>query len=96
MEIDTGTRPEPAAAAAVQSPAVEAPPHHKLVLLTILGAYPALLGYSALLGFLLPSWPKPVTMLIIVIFMVPTITYIIQPLLKKIFHAWLYPPVRPK
>jgi antibiotic biosynthesis monooxygenase (ABM) superfamily enzyme len=35
-------------------------------------------------------------MLIVVAFMVPSITYVIQPLLKKIFHAWLYPPARSK
>ena len=59
--------------------------------ITILALYPPLLGLNTLLSFLFPDWPKGILLMLSVLILVPTMTYLIMPWTTKLFRSWLYP-----
>jgi len=69
----------------------EEPAHrHKLVLLTWLGTYPAItLVVWLLLPALLERLPLPATTLILSAIVVPIVSYVTVPLLRRAFGPWL-------
>jgi uncharacterized protein len=73
------------------APASAQPARYKMALLTMLALYPPLLALSTLLSYLLRGWPRPLLMLLIVLLLVPAMTYLIMPWTTRLFRAWLYP-----
>ncbi|MFC4455856.1 antibiotic biosynthesis monooxygenase [Deinococcus sonorensis] len=74
------------------SPTLRQPPRWKMVLLTVLALYPTSLLVNLTLGPLLGHLPLVVRVLFQSLLIVPTMTYLVMPLITRGFAAWLSPP----
>lgn len=61
----------------------------KLTLLTWAGAYAIIMAVLALSGPTLASWPLPVRALALSGLMVASMTWVIMPLMWRLFRPWL-------
>ncbi|MFM1873235.1 MAG: hypothetical protein RL398_2657 [Planctomycetota bacterium] len=66
------------------------PNRHKMVLLTWLGIWPTItLVLTFALPELLPRFPLPVVTLIVTALVVPLMSYLVMPLLLRLFGPWV-------
>ena len=71
-------------------PAPAQPPRYKQAIITWLGVYPALTLILAILGPVMESWPLPLRTLLVTLLMVPALTWLILPFLRRMFQSWLF------
>lgn len=71
--------------------AIVPPPRWKMAIMTLLGVYPASLLLGVTVGNWIGGWPMPVSALIIGALMVILLTWVLMPLLTRLFKPWLYP-----
>jgi len=74
-----------------------APPRYKLALLTWAGAYTVITAMLAVLGPAIAAWPLPLRTLLLSVSMVVTLTWLLVPVLTRLFRGWLAsasPPTR--
>jgi hypothetical protein len=85
-------------------PGAGQPPRYKQAILTWLGVYPALTVTLAVLGPTMEGWPLPLRTLLVTLIMVPALTWMILPFLRRVLRGWLSPqtvapartePIRP-
>ena len=67
------------------------PSKFKMSVVTIVALYPPLLLLSTLLSALFPGWPKALLLMLSVLILVPTMSYLIMPWMTRLFRGWLYP-----
>jgi len=72
------------------SAATPRPPRYKQAVITWLGVYPALTLILATLGPTMESWPLPLRTLLVSVVMVIALTWLILPLLMRIFRTWMF------
>jgi uncharacterized protein len=79
--------------------AIVPPPRWKMLLVTLIGAYPLVVLFSA---FVLPSlegWPLLARAAVLPIVLLSLMTYVVMPRLTQLLRGWLYPrqtqPVAP-
>lgn len=65
------------------------PPRYKQAILTWVGVYPVLTVALGALGPAMGSWPLPLRTLLVSIVMVIALTWVIMPLLMRIFRGWM-------
>ena len=65
------------------------PPRSKQALITWLGVYPTLTLTLAVLGPTIQSWPLPLRALLVSVVMVIALTWLVLPLLMRVFGSWL-------
>ena len=71
--------------------AIVPPPRWKMLLVTLIGAYPLVVLLSA---FVLPSlegWPLLVRAAVVPVVLLSLMTYVIMPQLTRLLSGWLYP-----
>jgi antibiotic biosynthesis monooxygenase (ABM) superfamily enzyme len=71
-------------------PANAQPPRYKQAIITWLGVYPALTLTLAALGPMMESWPLPLRTLLVTLVLVPALTWVILPLLRRMLGNWLF------
>jgi uncharacterized protein len=74
--------------------AVVPPPRWKMLLVTLIGAYPLVVLLSA---FVLPSlegWPLLVRAAVVPVVVLSLMTYLVMPQLTRLLSGWLYPHQR--
>jgi antibiotic biosynthesis monooxygenase (ABM) superfamily enzyme len=69
----------------------QAPPRHKMALLTWAGAWALITLILWLLGPVTATWPLPLRTLLISVLMVLGLTWVVIPNLTRIFATWLAP-----
>jgi uncharacterized protein len=94
MSDHTRERPSnpPASRSAAANPPAGGParpPRHKLALLTWAGAYSVITLVLALLGPTMASWPLALRTLLLSVIMVVTLTWVVIPVLTRVFRGWL-------
>ncbi len=65
------------------------PPKWKFAVMVWLAIYPTITFVSFLIGDIIKSWPLPLKTLIMTGILVPTMVFILLPLLRKLLHNWL-------
>ena len=65
--------------------------HHKLALLTWASAYAVITAILAALGPTLASWPLALRTLVLSGLMVVALTWLIMPVMTRLFRPWLAP-----
>jgi antibiotic biosynthesis monooxygenase (ABM) superfamily enzyme len=80
----------------VSAKAPDAPPRWKMAVLLLLVVYPLSLAISTWGGPMLASLPVLAGTLITSVFMVWLMTYVLVPILTKVFQFWLQPERLPK
>jgi uncharacterized protein len=65
------------------------PSRHKLALLTWAGAYGVITVILQVLGPLMQEWPLPVRTLLLSSMMVASLTWVVMPVLARLFRGWL-------
>jgi antibiotic biosynthesis monooxygenase (ABM) superfamily enzyme len=68
------------------------PPRYKLALLTWSGAYAVITLILELLGPTMARWPLALRTLVLSVLMVSTLTWLVMPVLMRLFRAWLVRP----
>lgn len=77
-------------------PAGVTPPRAKMAAVTFLAIYPLALSAQLFLGPVLMPLPLPLRVVVIAGAMVTLMTYVVMPLLIRLFKPWLFkPPPRP-
>ncbi|MBT9148940.1 MAG: antibiotic biosynthesis monooxygenase [Dehalococcoidia bacterium] len=71
--------------------AIVPPPRWKMVIVTLLGVYPTSLLLGVTVSNWIGGWPMPVSFLTIGALMVILLTWVLMPLLTRLFKPWLYP-----
>jgi antibiotic biosynthesis monooxygenase (ABM) superfamily enzyme len=71
--------------------AIVPPPRSKMAVMTLLGVYPASVLLGVTVGRWIKGWPILVSSLIIGALMVVLLTWVLMPLLTRLFKPWLYP-----
>lgn len=72
------------------------PPRYKLAVLTWLAIYPLVTVLLWLTGPISQQLPLPVVTLVLTIVLVSTLTWVVLPVLHRVFRGWLAPsPRRP-
>ncbi|MBL8726032.1 MAG: hypothetical protein JNK49_18445 [Planctomycetes bacterium] len=72
-------------------PAPTQPNRLKLVFVTWLGIWPLITAVlSVLLPVLLPRFPLPVVTLIVTVLVVPTMHFVVMPVLMRWFGPWVH------
>ena len=66
-----------------------APPRYKMALVTWIGAYAAITTILYELGPAMVTWPLYLRTLLISVLMVVTLTWVLIPLLTRVFRGWL-------
>lgn len=77
---------------AAQSPNTERParpPLYKEAILTFIGIYPLIMAFMGLFGPAIQKLPLWLNNLIVCLVLVPLLTFVIMPLLHKLFGKWL-------
>jgi antibiotic biosynthesis monooxygenase (ABM) superfamily enzyme len=72
-----------------ERPPAGAPPRYKLALLTWAGAYAVITLILVVLGPTMEPWPLPLRTLLISGLMVMALTWVVIPLLTRLFRRWL-------
>lgn len=70
----------------------QSPPRWKMLLTTFLGAYPFTLLIQWLATPRTAAWPLPLRAAVFPVVLLPVLTYLVMPLLSRLFRLWLYPP----
>jgi len=65
-------------------------PKWKMALLTVLGVFPTSLFLGETVGRLTREWPLPLRALVFAVLMVVLLTWVVMPLLSRLFHPWLF------
>ena len=72
------------------------PPRSKITVMTWIGIFPLVYGYGQLLNLWLPTTtPSVIRVALVTALVVPTMSYLVGPLLTKLFHKWLHPSLQP-
>jgi uncharacterized protein len=72
------------------------PPRWKMALVTWMGIFPLVFLLSNTVGALLGRFAPPVIVTMIVTALIVTaMTWLVMPMLARLFAGWLYPPSRP-
>ncbi|MFG2127338.1 antibiotic biosynthesis monooxygenase [Streptomyces sp. NPDC048751] len=71
---------------------VQSPPKWKMALTTFLGAYPFTLLIQWLVTPHTTGWPLPLRAAVFPLVLLPTLTFVVMPLLSRLLRLWLYPP----
>ena len=71
-------------------------PKWKMALLTVLGVYPTSLFLGETVGRFTRVWPLPLRVLVFAVLMVLLLTWVVMPLLTRLFHGWLFPRTNDK
>jgi uncharacterized protein len=71
-------------------PPIPRAPRYKQAVITWLGVYPALTLTLAVLGPAMESWPLYLRTLLVTLVMVPALTWLILPLLTRVFRGWMF------
>ncbi|MDF7814015.1 antibiotic biosynthesis monooxygenase [Hymenobacter sp. YC55] len=66
------------------------PPKWKIALVTLLGIYPLIMVVPKLLEPLIGAWPPWLGNLVVTSSVMGLMTWLIMPLLTKVFNSWLY------
>ena len=66
-------------------------PKWKMALLTVLGVYPTSLFLGETVGRFTRVWPLPLRVLVFAVLMVLLLTWVVMPLVTRLFHGWLFP-----
>jgi antibiotic biosynthesis monooxygenase (ABM) superfamily enzyme len=91
-EPHTETRARSAASTPSERPRRSAgPPRHKVALLTWASAYAVITAILAALGPTLASWPLALRTLVLSVLMVVALTWLIMPVMTRLFRPWLAP-----
>ena len=69
-----------------------APPRYKMAAVSLLAIYPLILLAQWALGPLLAGWPVPLRTLATSAILVGLMTYLVMPLMTRVFTRWLYGP----
>jgi uncharacterized protein len=69
----------------------QAPPRHKMALLTWAGAWGLITLILWQVGPVTATWPLPLRTLVISVLMVLGLTWVVIPTLTRIFAGWLAP-----
>ena len=69
--------------------ATRKPPRYKVALLTWGAAYAVITLVLAILGPKMESWPLGVRTLVLSLLMVAALTWVVMPVLTKLFESWL-------
>ena len=69
----------------------QAPPRHKMALLTWAGAWGLITLILWLLGPMMATWPLPLRTFLISVLMVLSLTWVVIPNLTRVFARWLAP-----
>ena len=72
------------------------PPRYKMATVTIIAIYPLSLFLNPLITGLIPNAPIPLRSLILASILVILMTYLVMPIMTRIFKAWLFPSVTEK
>jgi len=70
------------------------PPRPKMALLTWAGAWAMITLILGVLGPAIATWPLPLRTLVISALMVLALTWVVIPVLTKVFASWLARPLR--
>jgi antibiotic biosynthesis monooxygenase (ABM) superfamily enzyme len=70
-------------------PPAAAPSRYKVALLTWAAAYATITLILALLGPAMAPWPLPLRTLVLSVLMVAALTWVVMPLLTRLFRHWL-------
>lgn len=74
------------------SPHLPPPPRNKMSVVSWLGIFPLVYGYSLVAGMVLPhATPAWLRLMLVTIAVVPTMSYVVAPRLTRLFKGWLYP-----
>jgi antibiotic biosynthesis monooxygenase (ABM) superfamily enzyme len=65
------------------------PPKWKFAVMVWLAIYPTITVVSFLIGDNMKSWPLPLKTLCMTGILVPTMVFVLLPLLRKLLHNWL-------
>ena len=65
------------------------PPRYKLAVVSWLGAYPVITLILGALGPVMEGWPLFVRTLVVSGLMVVALTWVVLPLLTRLFRGWL-------
>jgi antibiotic biosynthesis monooxygenase (ABM) superfamily enzyme len=71
--------------------AIVPPSRWKMLLVTLMGAYPLVVLYSAFVLPLVEGWPLLVRATVLPIVLLSLMTYVIMPQLSRLLGGWLYP-----
>jgi len=71
-------------------------PKWKMALLTALGVYPTSLFLGETVGRFTRAWPFALRSLVFAVLMVLLLTWVVMPLLTRIFHGWVSPKTNDK
>jgi uncharacterized protein len=72
-----------------------APPRHKIAAVTWVGAYGMITLILTVLGPAIAAWPLPLRTLLISVLMILSLTWVVTPLLSRVFRPWLAPKAAP-
>jgi antibiotic biosynthesis monooxygenase (ABM) superfamily enzyme len=73
-------------------PAAMPPPRSKITIMTWVGIFPLVYVFGTIVGMILPPDAPPILRIAIVTLLVVTaMTYVVGPLLTRLFHKWLQP-----
>jgi uncharacterized protein len=72
-------------------PIVTPPPRGKITFMTWIGIFPLVYVLATILGIVLPpNVPSVLRLALVTGLVVPIMSYVVGPLLSRIFHRWLY------
>lgn len=71
------------------------PPRWKMATVTVVGLFPLVLWVAPLLGRVFGALPGPLATLATVVVMVGLMTWVVMPLLIRLFRPWLFPAPAP-
>jgi uncharacterized protein len=72
-------------------PSRKPPPKIKMAFLTALGVYPLSMLFPTLVFPVTPSWPHWIQGALIAALIVTSLTWVIMPILTRLFERWLFP-----
>ena len=71
--------------------AIVPPPRWKMALATLLAVYPLSMALGITVGNWISAWPRPLNSLIFNACIVTGLTWVLMPLVTRLFKPWLYP-----
>jgi antibiotic biosynthesis monooxygenase (ABM) superfamily enzyme len=66
-------------------------PRYKMAIVAWCGVYPTSLLLNMILRPHMQGWPGPLVILVISVIMINLMTWVIMPVLTRVFRRWLYP-----
>ncbi len=68
----------------------QSPPRWKMLLATLLGAYPVVVLFQLLIAPRTENWPLLARSAVLPVVMLSTMTYVVMPRVTKLLEGWLY------